>query len=200
MSTPGRFLVFEGIDGCGKSTQVARVAQQRGAIATHEMGGTPLGAELRQLILGSGDAPVPVAEALMIAADRAQHLAAVIEPALSIGTDVISDRHVASTIAYQGYGRGLPLEDLLILIDLATNGRRPDLTVLLDVPVSVSLTRRGKNPDRMEQQDAEFFERVREGYLAQAKADPATWVVIDAQLPLGEVTRLVDQALKERGL
>jgi len=200
MSTPGRFLVFEGIDGCGKSTQVRRVAQRRGARQTFEMGGTALGKHLRELILGDGERPVAMAEAMMIAADRAQHMALVVEPTLAAGQDVVSDRHAASTLAYQGYGRGLPMEDLVILIELATQGRHPDLTVLLDVPVDVSLQRRGRTPDRMEREDKEFFERVREGYLRQAAADPEHWVVVDGTVPLDEVSSSVDAVLAERGL
>jgi len=164
------------------------------------MGATELGSALRELILGSGQAPVPMAEALLIASDRAQHMALVVEPALLRGQDVISDRHAASTIAYQGYGRGLAMEDLLILIDLATAGRSPDLTILLDIPVTESLARRGSAPDRMEQEDMAFFERVRAGYLAQAAADPVGWIVVDATLPLDVVAAAIDNAIVERGL
>lgn len=199
MSSPGRFLVFEGIDGCGKSTQVARIAKKRNAVSTFEMGGTPLGANLRELILGLGDAPVPMAEAMMIGADRAQHMEKVVEPALSKGQDVVSDRHAASTVAYQGYGRGLALEDLLILIELATKGRKPDLTILLDISVDISLARRGTSPDRMEQEDTDFFERVRSGYLSQASADPEHWIVLDGEQSLDDVSRQVDDAIELRG-
>jgi len=200
VTTSGRFFVLEGIDGCGKSTQVTRLAEERNALATFEMGATDLGSALRELILGSGQAPVPMAEALLIASDRAQHMALVVEPALLRGQDVISDRHAASTIAYQGYGRGLAMEDLLILIDLATAGRTPDLTILLDIPVTESLARRGSAPDRMEQEDLAFFERVRAGYLAQAAADPVGWIVVDATLPLDVVAAAIDNAIVERGL
>jgi dTMP kinase len=199
MSRPGRFLVFEGIDGCGKSTQVSQLATKREAVATFEMGATKLGSDLRELILGSGDAPVPMAEALLIAADRAQHMAVVVEPALAEGRDVISDRHAASTLAYQGYGRGLPMEDLVVLVELATNGRRPDLTILLDVPVELSLRRRRESPDRMEQEDQAFFERVRQGYLDQAAADPERWVVLDGTESIGQVSDAVDRAIAARG-
>jgi dTMP kinase len=199
MSEPGKFLVFEGIDGCGKSTQVARVALARGAVKTFEMGGTQLGSDLRELILGSGDAPVPMAEALMIAADRAQNIEVVIEPALANGLDVISDRHAASTLAYQGYGRQLPMEDLLVLIELATRGRRPDLTILLDISVDVSIERRGTVLDRIEQEDRAFFERVRAGYLAQANAEPDRWVIIDGSQSLERVSEAVDEAIVSKG-
>lgn len=200
MNSPGRFLVFEGIDGCGKSTQVRRIATLRNARQTFEMGGTELGQHLRALILGDGERPVAMAEAMMIAADRAQHMALVVEPTLAEGRDVVSDRHAASTLAYQGYGRGLPMEDLVVLIELATQGRQPDLTILLDVPVAISLQRRGKQPDRIEREDHEFFERVREGYLLQASADPEGWAVLDGTAPLDDVSAAVDAVLAERGL
>jgi dTMP kinase len=201
MTEAGWFLVFEGIDGCGKSTQVARVAEARGALATFEMGATELGAALRGLILGDGDgeAAVPMAEAMLISADRAQHVATVIEPALAEGRDVVSDRFAASTLAYQGYGRSLALEDLVILTELATGGRRPDLTILLDLSVERSLERRGGDPDRIERQDKAFFERVRAGYLAQATAEPERWVVLDASRSLDEVSAAIDAAIAERG-
>jgi dTMP kinase len=126
-------------------------------------------------------------------------MAVVVEPALAEGRDVISDRHAASTLAYQGYGRGLPMEDLVVLVELATNGRRPDLTILLDVPVELSLRRRRESPDRMEQEDQAFFERVRQGYLDQAAADPERWVVLDGTESIGQVSDAVDRAIAARG-
>jgi dTMP kinase len=195
----GRFLVLEGIDGCGKSTQAARLAEHLGAVLTFEMGATPLGRAVRELVLGGTTHPSDMAEALLIAADRAQHMAEVVEPALAAGRHVVSDRHAASTLAYQGWGRGLPLEDLVILIELATAGRRPDLTLLLDLPVELAEQRRRGDADRMEQNELAFFERVRAGYLAQAEAEPETWVVIDARLPLDEVSAAVDEAVASRG-
>jgi len=199
VTSPGRFLVIEGIDGCGKSTQVARLAMKLDAVATFEPGGTPLGRSLRELVLGPDASAVPMAEALLIAADRAQHMAEVVEPALTTGRSVVSDRHAASTLAYQGFGRGLPLEDLVILIELATNGRRPDLTILLDLPIEVAAARRGGGDDRMEREQADFFERVRKGYLTQAGAAPDEWIVVDATMSLEAVSAEIDAALLLRG-
>lgn len=200
MSPRGTFLVVEGIDGCGKSTQVRRLAAARDAVATFEPGATRLGASLRSLLLEDDDRPVPVAEALLMAADRAQHVASVIEPALHGGSDVISDRYASSTLAYQGYGRGLDLGVLDELMTLATGGLQPDLTLLLDLPVDVAASRRTGKPDRMEAEQQEFFERVRQGYKDLASKDPVGWVVIDATTPLAEVTAAVDEAILERGL
>ena len=140
-----------------------------------------------------------MAEALLIAADRAQHMAEVVEPALLSGRHVVSDRHAASTLAYQGWGRGLPIEDLLVLIELATSGRRPDLTILLDLPVDLAEQRRRGAADRMEQNELAFFERVRAGYLAQAAAEADTWVVIDAAQDLEAVSAAVDDAVSAHG-
>jgi dTMP kinase len=199
VSPTGRFLVVEGIDGCGKSTQVARLAGELDAVATFEMGATALGAAVRQLVLGHDTQPSDMAEALLIAADRAQHMAEVVEPALAAGRHVVSDRHAASTIAYQGWGRGLPLEDLVVLIELATGGRRPELTILLDLPLGAAQARRGGEVDRMEANEAAFFERVRAGYLAQAAAAPDEWLVIDADQPLATVSAQIDEVLEARG-
>jgi len=191
--------VVEGIDGSGKSTQAARIAEQLGAVPTFEMGATLLGAEVRKLVLGLDHAPSDLAEALLIAADRAQHVAEVIEPALAAGRHVVSDRFSASTLAYQGWGRGLALEDLLILVELATGGLRPDLTLLFDLDVALAAERRGKEVDRMEAQEVDFHERVRSGYLALADAEPDSWIRIDASRSLEEVSDRVDEVLVARG-
>ena len=200
MTRRGRFLVVEGIDGCGKSTQVARLAGIRGAVATLEPGGTELGRSLRRLILSEGEPPAPATEAFLLAADRAQHVARVIEPTLRSGRDVVSDRYAASTIAYQGFGRGLERSELETLIAIATGGLRPDLTILLDLPASVAGARRGGSPDRMESMATDFFERVRSGYLALAQERPEEWVVLDATASLAAVSAAIDEVLEERGL
>ena len=199
MSQTSRFLVVEGIDGCGKSTQAARLAERLDAVLTFEMGATALGRAVRELVLGHDTHPSDMAEALLIAADRAQHMAEVVEPALAAGRHVVSDRHAASTLAYQGWGRGLPLEDLLILVELATGGRRPDLTILLDLPVEVAEARRAGAADRMESNQEGFFGRVRAGYLAQAAAAPDEWVVLDATRSPEAVSADIDQVLEARG-
>lgn len=194
----GRYLVFEGIDGCGKSTQAARIADLLGGRLTFEMGATDLGQSLRALILESDHDPSPLAEALLIAADRAEHMASVVVPALESGVDVISDRNGASTIAYQGYGRQLDIALMEQLVAIATQGRHADLTILLDVDPEVASLRRNAAADRMEREAQAFFERVRAGYLAQAQANPESWIVVDANHDVDQVSHLVDQALRER--
>ncbi|HEX7442289.1 MAG TPA: dTMP kinase [Acidimicrobiales bacterium] len=182
--TRGRLIALEGIDGCGKSTQTRLLAERLGALATFEPGATRLGSALRGLVLGRDGAPVsPRTEALLMAADRAQHVAEVIVPALEDGSWVVTDRYSASTLAYQGFGRGLDRRDLEALIGWATGGIRPDLTVLFDLPVEVAAARRrgtGGREDRMEAEGSAFQQRVADGYLALAaeRADP--WLVVDA--------------------
>ena len=201
MSNRGRFFVFEGIDGCGKTTQVERLVMARDGFSTFEPGGTELGQALRTILLGTGEQPVPMAEALLMAADRAQHVAQVIEPALERGIDVISDRHVASTIAYQGYGRRLDLAALETLNLLATQGLVADLTILLDLPVELAHERRRhEDPDRLEALADGFFDRVRAGYLEIAAQAPEDWVVIDADQDPDAVELAVLDAVAERGL
>ena len=182
--TRGRLIALEGIDGCGKSTQARLLAERLGAVSTFEPGATPLGGALRGLVLGRDGAPVsPRTEALLMAADRAQHVAEVIAPALEAGDWVVTDRYSASTLAYQGFGRGLDRRALEGLVEWATGGIRPDLTVLFDLPVEVAAARRrgtGDGEDRMEAEGSAFQRRVADGYLALAaeRADP--WLVVDA--------------------
>jgi dTMP kinase len=199
VSTPGRFLVVEGIDGCGKSTQAARIAKRLDALLTFEPGATKLGAQVRQLVLGLESKPSDMAEVLLISADRAQHVDQVIEPALISGRDVVSDRFSPSTIAYQGWGRKMAMEDMVVLVELATRGRRAHLTLLFDLPVEIAAKRRQGEADRMEREEVAFHERVRAGYLAQAAAEPERWVVIDASRSLEEVSRVVDEVLVVHG-
>ena len=200
MSDRGSFIVVEGIDGCGKSTQVARLAAKRDAVATFEPGATELGQSLRRILLEDAVRPDPIAEALLMASDRAQHVATLIEPTLAAGRDVISDRYAASTLAYQGAGRGLDRLELAELMRFATGGLRPDLTILLDLPVGDAQKRRGGIPDRMESEHTDFFERVRGGYLELAEAGGDSWVVLDATRPIADVSVAVDGALRDRGL
>jgi dTMP kinase len=178
----GRLIALEGIDGCGKSTQVRILADRLGALATFEPGATPLGDSLRTLLLDRDEAPVAArAEALLMAADRAQHVVQVIVPALEAGRWVVTDRFSASTVAYQGFGRGLDRVQLEELVGWATAGLRPDLTVLLDVPVAVAATRRqGSAADRMESEAAAFHQRVADGYLTLADENGESWLVVDA--------------------
>jgi dTMP kinase len=178
---PGRLIALEGIDGCGKSTQADLLAQRLGALLTFEPGATPLGSTLRRLLLDRDQAPVGErAEALLMAADRAQHLAEVVRPALDAGTWVVTDRFSASTLAYQGYGRGLDRAELEMLVRWATGGLEPDLTVLIDVPLEVAIGRRRVDgQDRLEGEGGDFLQRVAEGYRRLAEEAGPAWVVVD---------------------
>ena len=197
-ATRGRLIALEGIDGCGKSTQVRLLADRIGAVTTFEPGATPLGAALRALLLDRHEASVSArAEALLMAADRAQHVAEVLEPALAAGRWVVTDRYAASTLAYQGYGRGLDRVELEELVSWATGGLRPDLTVLLDLPVAVAAARRhGGTVDRMESEAVEFHQRVADGYLALAADGPDPWLVVDATEPVGSIAASIWAAVE----
>jgi dTMP kinase len=199
------FLTFEGIEGCGKSTQAQRLCERlsREALLTCEPGGTALGRSIRELLLEpSRGSMSPVAEALLYLADRAQHVAEVIRPALEVGRTVVSDRYVDSTLAYQGYGRGLPMDLLLAVAELATGGLQPDLTFFLDVPVTVGLGRVGKRGrhDRLESERIEFHERVRDGYLDLIRRHPRRWVLIDGQGSEDEVAARIEAAVERSGI
>lgn len=202
----GRFLVLEGIDGCGKSTQLEQLRtwlpasglMPAGAelLLTREPGGTELGQALRQLLLHPpGEAaPVSTAELLLYAADRAQHVQQRIEPALAAGHWVLSDRYCGSTAAYQGYGRGLPLPLIEQLAAIATGGLQPDLTLLLELPLAEALRRRQQRPaDRIEASGEAFLQRVCDGFAALAQ-QPG-WCRIPADQPLEAVTAAIQAAL-----
>ena len=199
----GRLLALEGIDGSGKSTQARALADALGALLTHEPGATPVGARLRELLLAP-DAPPPSAraEALLMAADRAEHVERVIEPALATGTWVVTDRFSASTVAYQGYGRGLDSEALRALVSWAAAGIVPDLSVLVDVPVAVAAARLaaggGRGADRLERLGPGFASTVREGFLAQAEAEPERWLVVDGTADAAVVTAHILDAVRAR--
>jgi dTMP kinase len=185
----GRLVVLEGIDGSGKSTQAARLSETLGALLTSEPGATDLGADLRTVLLDPARDPVSIrAEALLMAADRAEHVEKVLLPALEAGTWVVCDRYTASTIAYQGFGRGMDIAELLKITSFATGGLEPDLQVLLDVPLETARARTDHvSHDRFERLGYEFFERVRDGYLALAASDPEDWVVVESSGDLEEV-------------
>jgi len=181
VSGRGRLIALEGVDGSGKSTHARLLAESIGALSTAEPGSTDLGTRLRSLLLDADLPPMSHrAEALLMAADRAQHVDEVVLPALEAGRWVVTERFSGSTLAYQGYGRGLDLGGLERLVSWASGGLAPDLTVLLDVPLHEARRRmeRGR-PDRLERLDGAFHERVRAGYLALAAADPDGWVVMD---------------------
>ena len=190
----GRFIAFEGGDASGKTTQARRIAARLGAVFTREPGGTHLGEMLRTLVLEPDHEVDLRAEALMIAASRAQHVAEVVRPALHQGQDVVTDRFTASSLAYQGFGSGLPVDEVRALSTFATDGLWPTLTVLIDVPVEVARSRLGEAPDRFEREATAFHERVRAGYLDLAAHDDS-WEVVDGGGSIDEVTKLVDAAV-----
>ena len=178
----GRLIAIEGIDAAGKSTQAGLLADYLGAMATYQFGATAVGAQVRKMLLGDTDVDHR-AEALLIAADKAQHLAEIVEPALAAGRDVVSDRFTASAVAYQGYGHGIDIEALDGLLQFATSGAEPDLYLLLDIDPLLAKERLGPGTDRYENAGVVFAERVRNGYLQIAAADPDRWEVIDASPP-----------------
>ena len=195
----GQFVAFEGGEGTGKSTQAERLARRRGAVFTHEPGGTDIGAEIRRLLLSVETKGLDArAEALLMAADRAQHVAEKVRPALAAGTDVITDRYIGSSLAYQGIGRGLGVEEVRRLSEFATDGLWPDLIVVLDLPLGTSRTRVGSDKDRIETEGADFHESVHRGFVELAQADPATWVVVDGSGTVDDVAGRVDELVAAR--
>ena len=199
------FVTFEGIEGSGKSTQAQRLAAWLGpdTVLTQEPGGTEIGRAIRGLPLDHGHrALAPPTEVLLFFADRAQHVAELVRPALLAGRSVVSDRYTDSSLAYQGYGRGLDRALILAVARLATKGLQPDLTILLDVPVEVGLARAGRRgpQDRLEAERREFHEKVRAGYLEMAAAEPARWVRVSGEGQTEDVARRVLAAAEARGL
>ncbi len=188
------FIAFEGGDGSGKSTQVRsllRRLRRRGVkvLHTREPGGTPLGQSLRRL-LKSGETMAPMSELMLFEAARAQLVQQVIRPFLDQGGVVIADRFTSSTMAYQGYGRGLDRELIERLNREATGGLEPDLTVLLDLPVETALARKGGgNSDKFDNAPVDFHRKIRRGYSALAASDPGGWLVLDGQRPPEELSR-----------
>lgn len=190
--------MLEGGDGCGKSTQADRLAGRlrsggREVVTTREPGATPAGAAIRAVVLGDG--PIDArTEALLIAADRAEHAARVVRPALERGAVVISDRYVPSSLAYQGVARGLGVDEVERLSAWATGDLRPDLVIVLDVAADVAASRRAGPGDRMEREDRHFRHAVRQAYLDLAPR--YGWVVIDGTRPVDEVTEAVWEAVQ----
>jgi dTMP kinase len=207
---PGFFISFEGMEGCGKSTHVALLAQtlrEQGyeVVATREPGGTAVGQTLRQILLSPAGSPLATgAELLLMLADRAQHVQEVIAPNLRQGRIVISDRFSDSTTAYQGYGRGIERDLLLRLNAFACSGCMPTLTILLDVPVNEGLRRANKrrgnvNPaDHFEAESSAFHERVRAGFLEVARLEPQRVVVLDSQRAIGEIQQEIQSMVLSR--
>lgn len=188
----GSLIAFEGPDGAGKSTQVSRLAVTLGIEPTFQFGATKIGAAIRAILLDPANATIDDrAEALLIIADKAQHVAEIVEPALRMGRNVVSDRFTASALAYQGYGRGLDLAALRAIMEFATGGIEPDLTVLLDVGPEAAVERQGGAGDRFEEAGRAFHERVRRGYLELAAAEPDRWAVIEGSATVDEVSDAV---------
>ena len=195
MSPRGRYIAFEGWEASGKSTQARILAQQLNGVLTREPGGTDLGLAIRDLLLGDGPEPTERAEALLFAADRAQHLAEVVEPALAEGRDVITDRSYGSTLAYQGHGRGQSLDELMRLVEWSSGGLLPDIVVLITVSAETADSRLGEYRDRMESEDADFAQRVIEGFVTLANSDPSRWLIVDGDGPIEEVAQRVAEAV-----
>lgn len=194
--TKGLFITFEGGDGCGKTTQINLLDEYlRGkgyeTLLTREPGSKGLGVKLREILLNYDGDVSPVCESFLFLADRAQHVDCIIKPALEKGIIVLCDRHTDSTVAYQGYGRGLDLEQIYNLNKIATSGLKPDLTIVLDVDVETSQKRVGAQKDRMESAGIEFFERVRKGFLEIAKREPNRVKVVDSTQSIEEIHKQI---------
>jgi len=196
----GCYIALEGAEASGKSTLAASLAADLGAVLTRETGGTAIGERIREILHDTSlDHLAPRAEALLTAADRAQHLQQVVEPALAAGRHVVSDRSVHSTLAYQGYGRALDVEEVRRLNGWATGERWPDLVILVDVEPEVLAARmRGRQLDRFEREDDDFHARVRDGYSTMAAADPDRWVIVPGGGTVDEVAAVVRAAVAQR--
>ena len=202
------YIAFEGGEGSGKSTQVRLLAKALSEpdlaefglpVVTHEPGATPLGIQLRQLLLDVDQAPVGIrAEALLMAADRAQHMDEVVRPALAAGRHVISDRTAYSSLAYQGGGRELGVDQIRSVNDWAIDGLWPELVLLLDCPPAAAASRRSRALDRLEAETNGFHERVRSTFVELAAEDPGRWVVIDGSRPIDEVAAEVMAVVASR--
>ena len=188
----GLFITFEGPDGCGKTTQMKLLAEyleKKGeeVVLTREPGGKGLGEKVREILLNYDGEVSDRCESFLFLADRAQNIDIIVNPAVKAGKIVLCDRHIDSTVAYQGYGRGLDIERINMLNNLATNGKKPDLTFVFDVDVETSMKRVGKEKDRMESAGIDFHNRVRQGYLELAKQEPQRIKVIDATKSIEEI-------------
>ncbi len=200
------FITFEGSEGSGKTSQLAPLveylrAQGYAVFATREPGGTPIGDKIRAILLDLGHTEMHKrTEILLLQASRAQLVEQVIRPRLQAGEIVLCDRYADSSLAYQGYGYGIDPEVIRPLVEFATCGLKPDLTLLLDVEVEEGLRRkaRGREWNRLDAYTIDFYQRVRQGYLQLAQADPQRWVVLDANRPLDMVQAEIRQVVMER--
>jgi dTMP kinase len=205
---PGLFITLEGPEGAGKTTQLKLLSkhledQGLAHVITRDPGGTAIGKPIRRILLNSETAVHPVTELLLYEADRAQNVSEIIIPGLEQGKIVFCDRYTDSTIAYQGYGRDLDLQLIDLLNGIATQGLRPELSILFDIESSAGLARlHPSGHDRLEREAIEFHQKVRQGYLELVKKEPARWQVINAAGPMSavqdELRRIVDQAISKR--
>ena len=203
MSDKGLFITFEGIDGCGKTTQIKLLKEfleknDKTVLLTREPGAKGLGVKLREILLNYDGEVSSNCESFLFLADRAQHIDTIIKPAIERGEIVLCDRHTDSTVAYQGYGRGVNLERINMLNDIATSGMKPDLTFIFDIDIETSLSRVGKTKDRMESAGIEFFKRVREGYLAIAKENPERVKLFDGTESIENLHKKVLDVVQQR--
>lgn len=194
----GLFITFEGTDGCGKTTQIEllkRYLEKKGykVVLTREPGAKGLGEKLREILLNYDGDVSSNCESFLFLADRAQHIDMLIKPAIERGEVVLCDRHTDSTVAYQGYGRGLDLDQIRMLNDIATNGVKPDMTFVFDIDIETAQKRVGKTKDRMESAGIEFFKRVRQGYLEIAKSEPERVKVLDATQTIDDISNQVKE-------
>lgn len=198
----GLFITFEGPDGCGKTTQMKLLAEYfekkgKEVVLTREPGGKGLGEKVREILLNYDGEVSDRCESFLFLADRAQNIDIIVNPAVKEGKIVLCDRHIDSTVAYQGYGRGLNIDRINMLNNLATNGKKPDLTFVFDVDVETSMKRVGKEKDRMESAGIDFHNRVRKGYLELAKQEPKRIKVLDATKSIEEIHKDVINILAE---
>lgn len=199
----GLFITFEGADGCGKTTQMDLLAEYlknngKEVLLTREPGGKGLGEKVREILLNYNGDVSDRCESFLFLADRAQNIDIIVNPAVEEGKIVLCDRHIDSTVAYQGYGRGLDIERINMLNNLATNGYKPDLTFVFDIDVETSMKRVGKEKDRMESAGIDFHNRVRKGYLELAKQEPKRIKVLDATKSIEEIHNEVIKIINEK--
>lgn len=198
----GLFITFEGADGCGKTTQIELLNEyliKKGfkTLLTREPGAKGLGVKLREILLNYDGEVSPQCESFLFLADRAQHIDCIIKPAIKEGKIILCDRHTDSTVAYQGYGRGLDLDRIHLLNNIATGGMKPDLTIVFDVDIETSMKRVGKEKDRMESAGVEFFNKVRKGYLEIAKKEPERVKVIDSSDTIENIHKQVVELVEK---
>ena len=198
----GLFITFEGADGCGKTTQIKLLneyLQSNGfeTVLTREPGAEGIGVKIREILLNYDGEVSPNCESFLFLADRAQHVDCIIKPAIRSGKIILCDRHTDSTVAYQGYGRGLDIERINMLNNIATGGLKPDLTIVFDIDEQTSSERVGKNKDRMESAGLEFFRKVRNGFLEISKQEPQRVKVIDSKDSIENIHKQVVALFEE---